>query len=176
MCCCAQHQITGDFRLVGVMRTLLTNITAATIWVLGAALASSTVRGEPASLYARLGGQDGVRAIAVELIDRVVADPRLGRSFEDSNIPRVKDKLAEQICQLSGGPCQYSGDSMRETHAGHHITESEFYGVVDTLRDVLRRRHVGLAEENELLRLLAPMKRDIVEGPKKNGAQRKPGA
>lgn len=63
----------------------------------------------------------------MELIDRVVADPRLGRSFEDSNIPRVKDKLAEQICELSGGPCQYSRDSMRETHAGHHITESELY-------------------------------------------------
>jgi hemoglobin len=52
---------------------------------------------------------------------------------------------------------------MREVHAGHHITQSDFYDMVSTLRDVLKERHVDLGATNELLRLLAPMKRDIVE-------------
>jgi hypothetical protein len=31
------------------------------------------------------------------------------------------------------------------------------------LRRILKERHVGIAATNELLRLLAPMKRDVVE-------------
>jgi hemoglobin len=115
------------------------------------------------TLYMRLGGEAGVSTISAMLIDRVASDPALGRSFKDSNLKRIKTLLAEQICDLSGGPCHYSGDSMREVHAGHHISEAEFYGMVATLRDILRLRHVDLAATNELLRLLAPMKREVVE-------------
>jgi hemoglobin len=114
-------------------------------------------------LYDRLGGEAGVAAIAGSLIDRVSADPKLGRSFKDSNLDRIKKLLAEQICDLSGGPCRYSGDSMREVHAGHHISEAEFFGMVADLRAVLKERHVSQGAVNELLRLLAPMKRDVVE-------------
>jgi hemoglobin len=116
-----------------------------------------------APLYERLGGADGVAAIANSLIDRVANDPRLGRSFKDTNLARIKTLLAEQICDLSGGPCHYSGDSMKESHAGQHISEAEFYGMVADLRDILHERQVSMGATNELLRLLAPMKRDIVE-------------
>ena len=114
-------------------------------------------------LYDRLGGAAGVAAIADSLIDRVAADPMLGRSFKDSDLGRVKRLLAEQICELSGGPCRYSGDSMKEVHAGHRISEAEFYGMVADLRDVLKERRVSQGTANRLLRLLAPMKRDVVE-------------
>jgi hemoglobin len=116
-----------------------------------------------ATLYARLGGQEGVAAISGMLIDRVASDPRMGRSFKDTDLARIKRLLAEQLCDLSGGPCHYSGDSMKEVHAGHHISEADFYGMVETLRTILKERHVGIAATNELLRLLAPMKRDVVE-------------
>jgi hemoglobin len=115
------------------------------------------------SLYARMGGKPVVIAVVAETLDRVVADPRLNPPFRGSNIRRIKRLLAEQICELAGGGCTYSGDSMREVHANHHITEAQFYGVVEILRRSLRHHHVGLRERNELLALLAPMKRDIVE-------------
>jgi hemoglobin len=119
--------------------------------------------GAPVRLYDRLGGAAGVAAIADTLIDRVSADPNLGRSFKDAKLDRIKKLLAEQICDLSGGPCRYSGDSMKEVHAGHHISEAEFFGMVADLRGVLKERHVSQGAANELLRLLAPMKRDVVE-------------
>ena len=127
-------------------------------WLLSAAAIAGS-----ATLYSRLGGEEGVHAIAATLIDRVAADPKHGRSFKDTNLERIKTLLAEQICELSGGPCKYSGDPMREVHAGHHISQADFYDMVATLRDVLKERHVESGATNELLRLLAPMKRDIVE-------------
>jgi hemoglobin len=140
------------------MTGVTSRVLAASILLLAGAAASAH-----ASLYDRLGGADGVAAIAGALIDRVASDPVLGRSFKDSKLDRIKRLLAEQICDLSGGPCRYSGDSMKEVHAGHHISEAEFYGMVADLREVLHQRHVSQGATNELLRLLAPMKRDVVE-------------
>jgi hemoglobin len=125
--------------------------------------ADAAAQPTPGTLYARLGGADGVREIAASLIDTVANDPLLGRSFKDTNLKRIKRLLAEQICELSGGPCHYSGDPMRESHAGQHITEAEFYGMVAALERILHERHVSTGATNELLRLLAPMKRDVVE-------------
>jgi hemoglobin len=129
---------------------------------LGCLVGAAGARGD-VTLYDRLGGEPGVAAISASLIDRVSSDPHLGRSFKDTNLERIKRLLAEQICELAGGPCHYSGDSMKEVHAGHRISEAEFYGMVDTLRDILKERHVDMASRNQLLRLLAPMKRDVVE-------------
>jgi hemoglobin len=135
----------------------------ALLCVLGAVFTGPAAARDAGTLYARLGAEQGVAAISATLIDRVASDPSLGRSFKDSNLGRIKKLLAEQICDLSGGPCHYSGDSMKEVHAGHHISEAEFYGMVATLREVLRQRHVDLGATNQLLRLLAPMKREVVE-------------
>jgi hemoglobin len=117
------------------------------------------------SLYARIGGQTVIEAIVADTIDQVAADPHLNQSFEGTNLKRIKRLLAEQICDLTGGPCHYSGDTMRQVHAGHHISEAEFYGLVQIMRDAMLTHHVALKERNELLALLAPMKRDVVEGP-----------
>lgn len=150
--------------------------------LLAAAGAGRAVAHE-ATLYARLGSQDGVDAIATMLIEGAAADPVLGRSFKDTNLKRIEKLLAEQLCELTGGPCRYSGDPMREVHAGLGISQAEFYGMVDLLRDILRKRRVDTATTNELLRLLAPMKRDIVEragaarrGPKDADARAAQGA
>ncbi len=135
-------------------------------------LAGMAVAGTSGTLYERLGEKAGVSAISDALIDRVASDPVLGRSFADTNLARIKRLLAEQICDLSGGPCRYSGDSMRQVHAGHHISEAEFYRMVDVLRAILKERHVSIAATNALLRLLAPMKRDVVEAAAATAPQR----
>lgn len=114
------------------------------------------------SLYERMGGADVVAAVSNDLIDETSADPQLKRSFDGVNIPRVKTMLIEQICTLTGGPCTYTGDTMVDVHAGLDITEAEMHGMVEILRRVMIRHGVGLGERNELLALLAPMKRDVV--------------
>lgn len=137
-----------------------------TIVGLGFLLGSGSVRAaDDGSLFVHLGGTAGVTAIAGELIDAAAADPRLGRSFKDSNLKRVKQHLAEQFCKLSGGGCEYTGDEMREVHAGHDISEAEFYGLVDLLQRIMKARGIAISDRNRLIALLAPMKRDVVRVP-----------
>ena len=117
-----------------------------------------------ATLYTRMGGAPVVAKVVEDVIDRSASDARTARSFKDVKIARVKEKLREQICALAAGPCRYTGDSMEQVHKGLKINESEFYVMVQFLRESLERAGVRDAEKNELLRLLAPMKREIVFG------------
>lgn len=116
------------------------------------------------TLYQRLGAEPVVTRVVSETIDRAATDPRTARSFKDVKLARVKEKLAEQICELAGGGCKYTGDPMDKVHQGLKNTEAEMNAMVQFLRDALDDAGVKDAEKNELLRLLAPLKRDIVTG------------
>ncbi len=115
-----------------------------------------------ATLYERLGGNKIIEQVVSDTIDRTASDPVTRRSFDKVNLANVKKKVVEQICELANGPCKYSGDSMKLSHQGLEIREAEFYGMVQHLRDALDRAGVQQSAKNELLKLLAPMKRDIV--------------
>lgn len=123
---------------------------------------AQTVAPPETSLYERLGGKPVVSKLTSDLIDRSTRDPRTRRSFDKVNLKRLKEKVEEQICALSGGPCKYTGDDMKKSHAGLDITEAEFYGFVEQLIDLLDDYRIGLREKNQLLAILAPMKRDVV--------------
>ncbi len=134
------------------------------IFALAAALlfAPSAGIAETESLHARLGGQPAVVQVVDELIETYRDDPKAVHLFGKVNFKRLKQKLSEQICAITGGPCTFDGDDMKTTHAGLPITEADFYGLVERLRVILDRHGIGAREKNELLALLAPMKRDVV--------------
>lgn len=138
----------------------LTSVAAAGLLL---AACAADPRTEP-TLWTRLGGTPVVTAVIAETIDRSATDPRTRRSFEGVKLARVKEKLVEQVCELSAGPCRYTGDPMKPVHQGLKVTAAEFDLLVHFLRQALDRAGVGEAEKNELLKLLAPMKRDIVSG------------
>lgn len=114
------------------------------------------------SLFDRMGGATVVAKVVDELLDLSISDPRTKRSFQKINLRRLREKLNEQVCALSNGPCQYTGDSMKEVHAGLDITDAEFNGLVEHMITALDDNGVGLREKNELIKLLAPMKRDVI--------------
>mgnify|MGYP001263683687 FL=1 len=114
------------------------------------------------TLYERLGGRDAVGRIVDELIETSRVDPVSAHLFVKVNHKRLKQKIAEQICALAGGPVPFEGDDMKTTHAGLGITEEDFYRLVEHLVAILDRSGVGTREKNELLGLLAPLKRDVV--------------
>jgi len=132
------------------------------VLLIGAAVATAPAAFADASLFERMGGTPVVAKVVDQLLDLSMTDPRTKRSFQKINLKRLREKLNEQICTLSNGPCQYNGDSMKDVHAGLDITDAEFDGLVEHLIMALDANGVGLREKNELLKLLAPMKRDIV--------------
>ena len=72
-------------------------------------------------------------------------------------------EVAGQLCEAAGGPCAYTGRSMRDTHAGMKTTAGEFDVVMQHLGAALDDLHVPKTEHDELVDLLRPMRDDIVE-------------
>ena len=117
------------------------------------------------SLYDRLGGKPAITAVVDDFVGRVAADSRINGKFANTNIPRLKILLVEQICQASGGPCTYTGRSMKATHLGMGVSSSDFDALVGDLVATLNKFKVPEQEKSELLGALGPMKGDIVEKP-----------
>jgi hemoglobin len=117
----------------------------------------------PGSLYERLGGTAKMSAVVSETIDKMSTNPRTKRTFDRVDLKRVKGMLVQQICSLTGGGCTFDDDSVKDIHAGHGITNADFYTLVETLRTTMRNYDIPLSARNELLAILAPMKRDVVE-------------
>ena len=77
------------------------------------------------SLYARLGGYDGITAFANELLPRLQGDSQLGRFWQnrgDDGIAREKQLLIDYLCANAGGPMYYTGRDMKITHKGMKIS------------------------------------------------------
>jgi hemoglobin len=145
------------------MASILTPRTLAALAVLVVVAAYKPVAAAEFTLYQRIGGETVVAQVVSDLIEHAAVDPRTRRSFEGTNLSRIKGLVAEQICEITDGGCRYSGDSMREVHAGQRISQAEFYAFTELLQDSLRRAGVRIAARNELIARLAPMERDIVE-------------
>lgn len=120
------------------------------------------------TLYQRLGGAEQVTRVVGRTIDRAASDARTRRSFDDVKLGPLKDSIVQQICSIAGGGCRYEGETMAKAHADAHIGASEFDALVTILREELDAAGTDPGAKNELLRLLAPMKRDVVSqaGPR----------
>jgi len=115
------------------------------------------------SLYDRLGGIDAIKALTESWVARVGGDDRANKKFARTDIPRLKKEVADQLCEATGGPCTYTGRSMRETHTGMKTTTGEFEVVMQHLGAALDELNVPKPEQDELVELLRPMRADIVE-------------
>jgi hemoglobin len=115
------------------------------------------------TLYDRLGGRPAITAVVNDFVGNVARDKRINGFFANTDIPRLKRLLVQQICAGSGGPCQYEGRSMREAHRGLNIRNQDFDALVQDLVMSLNKFGVKQREQRELLALLGPMRKDVVQ-------------
>ena len=126
------------------------------------ALCSTLSFAETKSLYERIGGEAVVQKVTEQTLQQMVTNPEVSQSFHKVNMDKLAKKIAEHTCAITDGGCKYTGDEIKLVHAGLNITENEYYALVEALRAALDANGVGEQEKNELLRLLAPMKRDVI--------------
>lgn len=131
-------------------------------FVLALAGTCSHLRADDGALFKALGGQAGVTALVDKYLEIIADDIRVAPTFADSDISHLREKLIEQICMLSGGPCEYTGDPMDVVHSGLNITEAQFNAVVEDLQEAMTRLGLREPTQNRLLAKLAPMRGQII--------------
>jgi hemoglobin len=96
-------------------------------------------------------------------VRNVGGDKRINGFFSSTDLTKLKMHLVDQICEATGGPCKYTGRTMKETHAGMDVHDADFVALVEDLVKALDHHKVGKIEKGELLGMLGTMKSDIVE-------------
>lgn len=127
----------------------------------GSACVANEAKGT--SLYDRLGGKGAITAVVETFVGNVGGDKRINGYFASTDLAKLKMHLVNQICEASGGPCTYTGRTMKQTHAGMGVQDAAFGHLVEDLVAALDHHKVGKTEKAELLGVLGPMKSDIVE-------------
>ena len=127
-------------------------------------LAAASLHAQAAddSLYNDLGGSAGIRRVVADLVPALQADTRINATFDGVDMERLAAKLEEQFCDVSGGPCKYSGKDMTTIHEDLKVNRAQFNALVEDLQEAMRRNDVPSRTQNRLLARLAPMHREVV--------------
>lgn len=119
-------------------------------------------------LYERLGGLKGITVVVDDFIDRLVANktlnknPAINAGRKSSPAPYLKFQVSQLICELAGGPCKYTGQAMKESHAHLNISEKEWGVMAKEFQKSLDKFKVPAAEQKELFDMVGETKADIV--------------
>jgi hemoglobin len=120
------------------------------------------------SLYDRLGGVYAIAAVIEDFIDRIMDDPKLNANPKvdeaHHRISRAGFKFlaTEMVCWAAGGPQQYSGRSIYDSHVHLDITEDEWQVFLGDLQASLDTFAVPQAEQGEIFAIVESTKSDIV--------------
>src|SRR5229473_5130507 len=127
----------------------------------------ATLQDSP-NLYERLGGVYSIATVVDDLIDRVMADPRLNANpLVDEAHHRFppagfKYLVTEMVCWATGGPQKYTGRSMADSHAHLKITSKEWEAFLDDFQQTLNKFAVPAEEQAELKAIVNSTRSDIV--------------
>ncbi|MCI0724702.1 MAG: group 1 truncated hemoglobin [Acidobacteria bacterium] len=128
----------------------------------------STKQKAQPTLYERLGGVYSIATVIDDLIDRVMADPRLNanpavdEAHHKVSPAGFKYLVTEMLCWASGGPQKYSGRSMVDSHRHLNITPQEWEAFMDDLQQTLAKFKVPAAEQAEVRAIVQSTYSDIV--------------
>lgn len=137
---------------------------------------------DPNSLYQRLGGVFSIAAVVNHFSDALIRNPIVGqgsqnaqlRAWHTSNLarlPGLKFMRTLWVCNVSGGPFQYTpvrpgrtNVGLEEAHRDLRISPAEFDEVAAELGRTLDHFRVPAREKNEVLAAFAAHKNEVTEG------------
>jgi hemoglobin len=133
-----------------------------------------------ASLYQRLGSNDGLHKLVDDWVTRLLADPRVNFTRKGiytgwidrkpaywnptpENVATLKQHMAEFLALATGGPSVYHGKPIQQAHAGMKITNAEFDAAIGDLKATLDKFQVANQDQKDLLSIVESTRVQIVE-------------
>ena len=115
-----------------------------------------------ATLYERLGGEEKVRKIVRDVLQKNYDNPIIGHHFKHVDMEKLNQLVFDFFSMGTGGPHKYTGRDMRTSHANLGITNDDFERAnIDTIL-ALQENGVAQAEITEIISILDSMKGDVV--------------
>ncbi len=156
-------------RLANIARALMPVLAAAPLVMAGEAAApAATPQAARPSLYERLGGAYGIAPVVDAFIERLLVNATLNAnpaiSEARARVPKagLKFHVTTLVCQVTGGPCKYTGRTMKESHQHLNISQGQWDAMVADFKTTLDAFKVPAQEQQELITIVGSTKSDIV--------------
>ncbi len=139
--------------------------------VLASASVAAPATDAPKPLYERLGGLKGITVVVDDFINHMAINkalnknPAISAGRKNSPAPYLKFQVSQLVCQSTGGPCQYSGKGMKESHVHLNISEQEWGIMAGEFKKSLNKFKVPAAEQKDLFDIVGKTKSEIVTRP-----------
>ncbi|RXZ44272.1 group I truncated hemoglobin [Crenobacter cavernae] len=149
------------------MKNLRTALTAACLLAFAPTASAQQVEAQKL-LYDRLGGLKGITVVVDDFINRLVSNktlnknPAINAGRKSAPAPYLKFQVSQLVCEVSGGPCKYTGKTMKESHAHLNISEKEWDVMAKDFKKSLDKHKVPAVEQKELFDIVGKTKADIV--------------
>ena len=117
------------------------------------------------TLYDRLGGRDGIRAVVDDFYDRLVADEEIGPFFEGSNMEFLRRTQTDFLCEAAGGPETYDAAPIREAHLHVPFTPAHIQRAVELLEESLDAFDVPEEDAETVVEAVAAYESELLAAP-----------
>ena len=114
------------------------------------------------SLYERLGGTEGIKKIANDVVDCHLQNPAIATRFKAADPDKLKNGAATFFISGTGGPNVYAGGDMVATHKHMNISHEEFMAVCDDALSALQMNGIGQREQEEVLFIFYSMRNEVI--------------
>jgi hemoglobin len=150
------------------MKAFLSVVCLSVVIVAGSLAAAQKPASSTPSLYQRLGGVYSIAVVVDAFIERLLVNQTLNANpaieAARQKVPKqgLKFHVTTLVCQATGGPCGYTGRSMKEAHAHLNITEAQWQAMRADFKATLDSFNVPEGEQRELFAIVESTKADIV--------------
>lgn len=119
------------------------------------------------TLYARLGGAEGIASIVDDIVEAHMRNPVIAPRFlpykaDPDRLAKVKQHLRAFLGAGSGGPETYDGRDMTEAHRGMNISETEYVAAIDDILATLDKHAVDEQARKDVLAIAYALKDEIL--------------
>ena len=120
------------------------------------------------TLYTKLGGYNGIAKVIDSSAAIIFADPVIGKYFiglGTHSRQMLRQLLVDQFCQAAGGPCVYTGRTMKLSHSGMNggLSNTEFNAFAKDVSQALDKNSVNPPAKADVLAFVESLRSGIVE-------------
>ncbi len=129
-----------------------------------------------ATIYQRIGRKPAIDQVVTDFHANVAKDTTINSFFATADLQRLAACLVRQVCQATGGPCQYGNEilsvdaglsepcrDMKTAHTGLGIAVADFNALVGDLVSSMDADGVSMTDRNSIVSALAPLCSQVVE-------------
>lgn len=119
------------------------------------------------TLYERLGQSEGIAALVDDIVDAHLRNPAIKARYEPlaadpQKFEEAKKHLRNFLGTGSGGPEDYAGRSMPDTHRGMNISAAEYMAACDDIMNTLEAHEVDEQARKDVLFIAWSLKDEIM--------------